>query len=222
MAALNPNNLSKDELRTFMTKRCTHSHFYFEHPSCFLKEKSKPIKRGFFDIETGNLKANFGILLSYAIKVENEDVIYSDTITKKDLNKKILDKRLLQECIDDLSKFDEILTYYGTRFDIPFVRSRALYWGLEFPKYGFIKHKDIYYMVRNRLCLSSNHLETACRFLGIKEKTHIDNEAWILATCTGDKKALEEMSDHNRKDSMITEHLYHKICDYVKETKRSI
>lgn len=222
MATFNPYNLNRGDLRIFLTKRCQHGHVYHEHPACYIKEKEKAITRGFFDIETGNLKANFGILLSYAIKVENEDKIYFGTVTKDDYDNKTLDKRLVQQCIDDLSKFDEILTYYGTRFDIPFVRSRALYWGLEFPKYGFINHKDIYYMVKNRLCFSSNHLETACRFLGINEKTHIDNAAWVLAACTADKKSLNEMLDHNKKDVIITEKLYHRLQDYVKSTRRSI
>jgi len=221
MASVNPFNLKKDELLIFLTGRCKHHHFYYEHPACFLKELGKEPKRGFLDIEVSNLHADFGIVLSYAIKVENKRKIYAGVITKEELTNGTLDKRVVQECIRDMMKFDEIITYNGTRFDLPYLRSRALHWGLEFPKYGYIKHKDAYYMVRNRLRLHRNKLEDACRLLGIKGKTHLDGTQWVKAL-TGDKKALKYVLDHNKKDVIILEELYHRLRDYVKEVRRSI
>jgi len=221
MAAINPYNLTKKELQIFLTGRCKHHHYYYEHPACFLKELGKEPRRGFFDIEVSNLHADFGIVLSYAIKVENKRKIYCGVISPEDLRNGTLDRNVVKQCIEDLSKFDEIVTYNGTRFDIPYIRSRALFWGFEFPKYGYIKHKDAYYMVRNRLRIHRNKLEDACRLLGIKGKTHLDGVIWTKAL-TGDEKALKYVLDHNKKDVIILEKLYHVLEPYVKEVRRSI
>jgi len=219
--AVNPFNLKKDELLEYLTKRCKHGHLYVEHPSCYIKEKNRETRIGYLDIEASNLKADFGIMLSYCIKENGKKNIYYGCISKNDLMNGTLDKNLIKSCIDDMSKFDVIISYYGTKFDIPFIRSRALYWNLDFPKYGYLKHKDCYYMVRNRLCLSRNRLEDACRLMGIEGKTHLDGTYWIKAL-TGDKKSLKYILDHNKRDVILLEKLYHKIKDYVKETRRSI
>ena len=221
MVGINPWKLKKDELILYFTGRCRHRHLYVEHPNCFLEELGKKPKRGFFDIETSNLHADFGIMLSYAIKVEGKRKIYANVIDPEDLRNGTLDKNLVKQCIDDLFEFDEIVTFRGSVFDLPFVRSRALYWGFEFPKYGYMKHKDVYYMVRNRLRLHRNRLEDACRLLGIKGKTHLDGATWTKAL-TGDKKALAYVLDHNKRDVIILEKLYHVLEPYVRETRRSI
>jgi len=221
MASVNPFKMTKAELQKFLTGRCKHYHFYYEHPACFIKEMGYPVRRGFLDIETSNLDADFGILLSYAIKVEDKRKIYGRHITKEELRSNTLDKQLVKECIKDMMRFDELVSYYGTRFDLKFLRSRALYWGLDFPEYGYIKHKDCYYMVRNRLKLHRNRLEDACRLLGIKGKTHLDGKIWVQAL-TGDEKALKYIFDHNKKDVIILEKLFKRLEVYVRPTNRSI
>jgi len=217
----NPFVMKKDELLELFRGRCKHGHTYAEHPNCYMKEKKSDIKVGYFDIETSNLKANFGIILSYAIKVKGEKTIYSDTIKKEELMNGTLDKRLVKQCIEDLKKFDVIMGYYSTKFDIPFVRSRALYWKIDFPKYGELKHKDIWYMVRSKMCLHSNRLESACKHLGIIGKTHIEGKYWTMAL-TGDEKSLNYILDHNKKDVIILEKLHNRIKIFVRDINRSM
>ena len=219
--AVNPFNLKKDELLLFLTGRCRHHHYYYEHSACFVKEMGRKPTIGFLDIETSNLQADFGIVLSYAIKKADCKKIYSRVITKDELMNGTLDKEVVRQCIEDMSKFDVIISYFGSRFDIPFLRSRALYWKLEFPKYGYIKHKDVYYMVKNRLRLHRNRLEDACRLLGISGKTHLDGTYWVKAL-TGDKKSLRYILDHNKRDVILLEQVYNKLNVYARETKRSI
>lgn len=218
---INPFGMKKAELLELFRGRCKHGHTYAEHPACYVKEKEDKVKIGYIDLETHNLKANFGILLSYAIKERGTNKIYSGTISKEDMNKKVLDKRLVKKCIDDMKKFDVVMGYYSTKFDIPFIRTRAMYWDIDFPSYGELQHKDIWYMVRAKMCLHSNRLEVACRHLGIKGKTHLDGEYWVLAV-TGDKDALKYVLDHNKKDVIILEKLHNRIKHYVKDTTRSI
>ena len=221
MADINFNNLTKKQLQLFLTGYCRHRHKYCEHPNCFLTEQGLNPKLGFLDIETSNLKANFGVMYSYAIKDGESKTIYGRTITKEEIESETMDKQLVQDCIDDIYRFDKILTYYGTRFDVPFIRSRALYWGIAFPEYATVNHKDVYYMARSKLCIHSNRLEVATRFLGIKGKTHIENEYWIRAM-QGDEKSLEYIWVHNKKDVEILQRLYERLKNFTKDTNRSI
>lgn len=160
-------------------------------------------------------------MLSYAIKDGNSKTIHYEVISRKELTNGTLDKNLVRECIKDMKKFDLIITYYGTKFDLPFIRSRALYWGLEFPEYGHITHKDCYYMVRNKLCIHRNRLEDACQLIGITGKTHLNGVYWVKAL-TGDKKSLEYILEHNKADVQILEKLHIKLKEYVKDSNKSI
>jgi len=208
-------------MQKFLTGYCRHRHKYMEHPNCFITEQLYKPRLGYLDIETSNLKANFGIMLSYCIKDGDSKEILSGVITKEELMNGTLDKRLVEDCINDMYKFDKIITYYGTKFDIPFIRTRAMDWGIQFPEYNTLNHKDVYYMVRAKMCLHSNRLENACEILGIKGKTHIQREYWIKAL-TGDEESLNYILDHNEKDVIILEKLYHKIKVYVRDSNKSI
>lgn len=85
-------------------------------------------KMGYFDIETSNFKANNGYLVSYAIKEKgNPDVIY-DEITREEIFNGVFDRELIARCLESLNDFNIWITYYGTGFDIPFIRTRATYW----------------------------------------------------------------------------------------------
>jgi len=229
----NPYKLKKADLQMFLTGRCRHRHTYLSHPNCFVTEyllENKKFTRGFLDIEASSLVADFGIILSYVIKVEGKKKYYSSTITKSDLENGNLDKGIVTQLVKDLQNFDEVITYYGTQFDLKFIRSRYLYWAkrdkkfakkVKFPWYGYIKHKDVYYMAKNRLRLHRTRLDDVTRFLNIKGKTHIEPEYWIKAL-TGNKKSLSYILDHNKKDVDILEKVYKDLEPYVRKTNRSI
>jgi len=221
MADINFSTMKKSEMKKYLTGYCRHRHRYTEHPNCFITEQGYHTKIGYIDIETSNLKANFGIMLSYCIKDGDSNNILSGVITKKELMDGTLDKRLVQDCINDMFKFDKLIGYYSTKFDIPFIRTRALDWGIEFPEYDTLNHKDVYYMVRAKLSLHRNRLENACEIMGITGKNHIKREYWVKAL-TGDKKSLDYILDHNERDVVILEKLYNKMKKYVKDTNRSI
>ena len=83
---------------------------------------------GYFDIETSNFTANNGHLLSWAIKEKGKNKIVHEEVIRKELLEGTFDLRILKTCLTELRKYDIIVTYYGTRFDIPFIRTRAEYW----------------------------------------------------------------------------------------------
>jgi len=197
--------------------KCKHGHSYLEHPSCYTGEEKPPEKVGFLDIECSNLSANFGIILSYAIKERNGKV-RGRVITPEELKSKGQDKTLVSECIRDMEKFDRLIGFYSSRFDFPFVRSRAMVHGVHFPGYGEIKQTDLWFWVRGKLRLNSNRLQSACDFLGIPSKGHkLDGLLWTKAL-SGDKKALAFIYTHNIEDVYSTEELFERMLPFHRMT----
>ncbi len=213
-------NLRKDEIVALSKKRCKHGHTYLEHYGCY-KEEVEPEKIGFFDIEASDLKANFGIMLSYCIKDANSDKIWYDTINKKDLDAD-MDKRLVKHCIEDMKRFDRVIGHYSTKYDIPFVRTRALVWNLNFPEFGQLNHTDVYYMAKRLLCLHSNRQNVIAEAIqGEDIKTRITPYYWIRAL-QGRQDAIDYILDHNMKDVLQLEGNYNKLVAYTRRTKKSI
>lgn len=232
-----------------MTLRCIHRHTFDEHPNCFFNgdvysEKIWFIEEGYklayLDIETTDLNANIGIMLSWAIKSRDGTTIY-DVITKDELFNFQFDKRIVKSLLTTLDNYDIIVTYYGTMFDIPFINTRALLYGYDtVSKYAiqttYIKsrkgelkikekvvpkffHWDLYYTVRNKLSLNKNTLANITEFLGIDGKTHLDKSIWLRARY-GDEKALRYVLDHNIKDVKILERLHNRLLGINKWMKK--
>ena len=176
---------------------------------------------GYLDIETTNLRADFAYMVSYAIKVRGGETVYSGLITKKEIFDEVFDKRLVSECISDMRRFKRLYTYYGTNFDIPFLRTRCLKWGIDFPVFGSIQHQDIYYLVKSKMCLSSKRLEKVCELLGIEGKTKLEGDTWVRAA-VGNKECLEYIYKHNIADVAILEKAHERIKAFAGVNKTSL
>ncbi len=234
--------------------KCIHRHDINSHPACFAKglinfefESDRQweqmtglpwyqfpgYKIGYLDIEVDNLKANFGNMLTWSIKEKGGETFY-DIIEKKELFDETYDRRIVQSIIDKMREFKIVVTYYGTGFDIPYIRSKALHYGIDFP--GFIARKnargkfyyiseiyhfDLYYTVRAKMQLHRSSLAAATEYLGIAGKTPIDYEIWRRAKY-GNEKALAEVLSHNIADVEILEKLHVKLSPFRSWTRRGI
>lgn len=220
---INPNTLSKKLQRIYYGGRCRHRHLYSEHPNCFkteVLEKNGKVKEGYLDIETTGLEADYHHIISWVIK-EKDGEYYTGMITKQDLDDETFDKRILEELIEVLDKFDIIYTYNGTRFDNPFMRSRCMYWGIPFPEFGELQHKDLYYLARRLLRTHNKTLDTVTNFLGIKGKNHCMGIEWMCAR-VGHQWALDYVMKHNKIDCDILEKLHRKLENFAKRTVKSV
>ncbi len=188
--------------------------------------RKQGMKIGFLDIETTDLAANHGFMLSWFMKVEDEKRPRHGIITPKECtDPKLRDKRIVTELLEAIQDVHIVATFYGTGFDIPYMRSRALFWDLPFPEYGSIYHFDLFYRARSNLRLHRRNLGAVSRFLRLQgktgEKDNVDIELWMEAGY-GDKTALGFIVEHNKKDVEILQNLFQKLEPYSKWTRKSI
>lgn len=237
--------------------RCIHRHTIDEHPNCFMMGKVKypdaayvddrawaritgepwytfpGYKIGYIDIEVDNLKANFGNMLTWAIKEKGGEV-FTDQLTQDEIFSEVYDRRIVQSIIDKMWAFKILVSYYGKGFDLKYIRTKALKYGMDFP--GFspqmnskghyvvspdIFHFDLYFTVRRNLALHRKSLEVVTNYFGIKGKTPIDHEVWLRAKY-GHKDALAEVLVHNIADVEILEKLHDVMEPLAKWTRSAL
>jgi RNase_H superfamily len=157
-----------------------------------------------WDLETSDLKANKGFIFCGAVCDPLDmsvDMYRIDSYKgyKRDLRN---DRDLVVDLVRDLSGADLWVTYYGKRFDLPFLNSRILYWrqrGVDVPHLENVPHIDLYDTARRKLALHSNRLASVSAFLGNTAKTSVDLALWMDAAY-GNKEALEHIVDHCQDD----------------------
>jgi uncharacterized protein YprB with RNaseH-like and TPR domain len=213
--------LKRTEIEWLSLHRCkAHGHTFLAHYQCYLTEQKTKERIGFFDIEASNLKADFGILLSYSILGQDGELL-GDVITKEDLHGD-LDRRIVKQMVADLRKFDIIVGFYSTKYDIPFARTRAHVHHLDFPAFGELQHRDVYYLIKYKFSLSRNSQENAARMLtGKTMKTRMKPEQWVRAL-GGDKESLDYIFEHNKRDVKDLKRLYNAVTKYAKNTTKSV
>lgn len=217
--------LTKKELVWLCENYCRHGHLYIEHYNCFITESpdTSPLveKIGIFDVETTGLKAPWSHMLAWCVKEHNKDIIHSDLVTRKEARDKN-DKRIIKSAVNEIKKYDRLITWYGTNFDICWTRSRAMYHRIDFPLYRDLYHTDLYYIARNKLAMHSNRLGAVSQFLGVEAKTHpFTPELWRRAGA-GEPEALQEVLTHCKEDVISTDKLFIKLLDHMLVSKRSI
>ena len=229
---INLNHLKKTEILWLWNHRCRHGQRYIHHPHCFHVERNGytdeecPVrheKTGFLDIESTGLKANWDFVISYCIK-QLDGKMYEALITPKEIKNYIFDHNILRQLCIDIKKFDRIVVYWGKdrRHDLPFLRTRALKWKLNFPLYKEIFVTDAYDMAKSKLSLHSYRLDVVCQFFGIPAKGHkLDPERWQKAQA-GCRKSLKWILEHNREDVISLEEAWKKLVPFFRGSKTSI
>lgn len=152
----------------------------------------------FVDIEATNLKADFGTVVVVSIKPYKQEPV---TFYAKPGS----DKSLLKKVHAELSKYPLWVTFYGKRFDIPFLNSRLLVRGL--PSLPKNHHIDLYQVVRDKTALSRRNQAHLLNWLGTDEsKMSVSPNVWaemsvntkdklstLIERCESDVEGLEAM-----------------------------
>jgi len=220
----------KDELVKRSRFKCIHGHNGIDHPNCFEQQNKSGERVGFLDIECEDLKADYGIIFTYYIKVAGKNKFYSDHLTKDDIKKYTFNKsgvakedtRVIESLVRDLSNFDRVIGHYSSRFDLGFIRTRAVICGVEFPEWGTLWQTDTWNILKHKFQLSRNSLANGTEKLtGYTNKNHLSLNL-KHAMLRADDWAIKYTLDHNRRDVIDTERLYNEIAPYARLTKSSI
>lgn len=181
------------------------------------------LRIGFFDVEASNLKANVGFMLSWAI-LDNEGNMASDIVTPEECRDwDQLDYRISSTLAEELPNYDMVVGWYSTRYDVPTIRTRFEWWGIENPlEHGDLYHYDMYYTARSKLNLHSNRLEAVANFYGIEmEYKNFDLYLWKRAAM-GYQSDLKYILEHNIEDVEVTAQIYEKLKRFKKLTRKSV
>jgi len=186
---------------------------------------SKP-KILLWDIECSDLKADFGHILCIGYKWYGDDTSYVISMAENPewpKPGKTLwdDKWMVQEFLPIVAEADDQVTWYGKKFDEPYVRSRMIHWGMrnDFPP---IHHTDLWETCRKEFCLSNNRLITAGRFLRLEEgKIQMPVVDWKHAS-QGDRAAMARTERRCSSDVFMLEEAYEKMRPFIRVNRLNL
>jgi DNA polymerase III epsilon subunit-like protein len=135
-----------------------------------------------FDLETWGLDRGWGVTLvaSFLIHGEPEGpkritLKHRDSVAWKS-GKRSDDREIAEEVFRILGNGGIAYAHNGDRFDIPWLRTVALKYGLQMPR---IKLVDPCQIAWKRYRLGRNSLEAVAQFLGLEQsKLHIGPDVW--------------------------------------------
>lgn len=166
-----------------------------------------------WDIETTDLKGDFGHMLMWAAKFVGEKDIWSARIddsaswSDSDPESRVDDKQIVSELIEMIESADMLVHHYGDKFDRPFLNTRCLANGLIPP--GPKSSVDTCKVARAALKMTSNRLGNLADFLNPpdQQKGGLSKKQWKLAA-QGHRATLDAMQQYCVDDVVATEGVY--------------
>jgi uncharacterized protein YprB with RNaseH-like and TPR domain len=165
----------------------------------------------YFDIESTGLSADFGIMLMYAWKWEGEDEVNCrsllDTPETMVLPPEKRDAILVKELLELFNEADIIVAHYGSKFDCPFIQTRALIHGYHVADVRWAKILDPCITARKQLKFQSNRMDNIAEALGFSErKSSVPKNIWYRShTFDGlwFTDAITQMIDYCKQDVVV-------------------
>ncbi len=116
------------------------------------------------------------------------------------------DKFLVEQFVSVLNEADLIVAHNGDRFDLKWLKTRALFHGIPtLPKYNQF---DTLKVAKSKLYLNSNRLDYISKFLGFEGKIVTTPDLWKSVVINNDRKALKEMLVYCDEDVNQLEKVY--------------
>ncbi len=184
-------------------------------------------KRLFFDIETS---PNIGVFWrsGFNLTITPYDIIQEraiicvcwkwegkDEVHSLHWDKNNSDKKLLKEFIKELEKADEAIAHNGDRFDIKWLRTRALFHGIDMNHtYDTI---DTLKWAKSGFNFNSNKLDYIAQFLGVGKKLETGGlDLWKKVCLEKCPSSLNQMVEYCKQDVVILEKVFQKLNPYSK------
>jgi len=183
-------------------------------------------KRLFFDIETSpnigffwqpSRKANIShdnIIKERAIicicwKWQDEEDVYYLTWDKNQC-----DKAMLTEFMETITDADEVIGHNGDRYDIPWIRTRALFHRIDCPP--SFASADTLKFSRSHFRFNSNRLDYIGKFLGLGGKQETGGFGlWKEIVLNNCKESMDKMVDYCSRDVRLLQEVFETINPYT-------
>jgi len=175
----------------------------------------------YFDLETTNLKANFGRILCASVAdmfgnvrtFRIDEAPYARARRRDDI-------ALCVALRDYLEQFDVIMGWYSKMFDVPYLNTRLLI-GNERPLRADIMHVDaIWKAKKGSMALNSARLDTLAKTFRLDvQKTGLDPDIWNDAA-EGEKEAMDYVVEHCEADVLVLRKVFHILKPLIKIVHR--
>ncbi|MEN2975163.1 MAG: ribonuclease H-like domain-containing protein [Candidatus Caldarchaeales archaeon] len=170
----------------------------------------------FMDLESTALDADVGYIVGGGFMDEKGRFrwFYSD--------KPINERDTIATIIDYLCKHHIVLTWNGSRFDLPFITARAVKHNLRAELIYKPTHIDLSEFTRSYFKLSFINLYHVARFFNIFKDISIegiDVPSLYLKAIEGDKRSAAKIKKHCRDDLEVLRRVYFKILPVLREVK---
>lgn len=175
--------------------------------------------RGFkvacWDIEASGLAATFGGLYCATIKVDGQRpktfrIDRSASYKEEPWD----DRELAIRLRDEIEKCQVLVGYNSINYDLPFLNSRLIAHG-ERVVGPAVKHVDLLRVVRFRMRLHSNTLESLLQHIGAhNRKTKLEPELWRKAAA-GHRYSMNQIVKHNIADVVSLEEAFYQLIPFL-------
>lgn len=177
------------------------------------------ISTAIFDLETSDLDGDKGIILCAVIKssIDGKKTVirtdHTNPLWKKGFRGN--DRVTTQQISSILQNHDVLVAHNGNRFDVPFLRTRCLRWGLPtFPSMKLVDPMRIFF---NKFRLRSNGLANVSDYLDVTaRKTPLHLSIWMDAILNGSKKSMDLIVEHCVADVDVLEAVLNKAKPFIK------
>ena len=154
-------------------------------------------------ITTDNI-INERAIICICYKWQGEDEVYGLT-----WNKRKNDKSMLKSFVKVLDSADESIAHNGDRFDLPWIRTRALIHGIDVTPFN--RTLDTLKKLRSAFYFNSNRLDYIGEILGEGRKIQTNYGMWAAITLNNDQEELAKMVDYCKEDVRLLERVYNRI-----------
>jgi ribosomal protein S27AE len=183
------------------------------------------MKRLFVDIETSpNLV--FSWRTGYKIFIDYQNIVRERAIIcicykwehEKDVkyfkwDKNQSDKNMVQGIVNVMNEADEIVGQNLDRFDIPWIKTRAVIYGITTNPHW--KTIDTLTFSKKRLYFNSNKLDYMGEVLGLGGKIKTDFSLWKEIVLNKNSKSLNKMIEYCKRDVILLEKVYHRLATHM-------
>jgi hypothetical protein len=119
------------------------------------------------------------------------------------------DKFLIEQFVDVLNESDLIVAHNGDRFDLKWLKTRALFHRIPMlPNY---KAFDTLKVAKSKLLFNSNRLDYIAKFLGHEGKNHTSIDLWLDIMFKKCKVAMNTMLEYCDEDVRQLEKVYQEL-----------